>query len=53
MLDKGDSFHALGDFDQSAQLNPDSPEPHMYRAIAKLRLKHFDGAIQDFNEYSC
>jgi len=49
LLDKGDSFHALSDFDRAIELNSDNPASFMYRGIAKLRLKQFDNAIEDLN----
>jgi tetratricopeptide (TPR) repeat protein len=49
LLAKGDSFCALSDFDQAIELNLEDLEQFMYRGIAKLRLKQFESAIEDFN----
>lgn len=51
LIDKGDPLHALSDFEKAVELTPDSPEPYLYRGIAKLKLKKFENAIADFTEY--
>lgn len=51
LIDKGDPLHALADFEKAIQLNPEKPEAYMFRGMAKLKLKKFEDAIEDFNLY--
>ena len=47
-MDMKNFIHALADFDQAIELQPDYPECYYFRGLTKNALKMYDEAILDF-----